>query len=450
MNRYIYTLLLYILLPFMPIKLVLRGIKQREYWQNWGERFGFYGFTNSFNKPLENYQVKLEQKPALKPVIWLHCVSVGETRAAEPLVKALLKHYPQHQIVLSNTTPTGRAASEALFGDTIMRVYLAYDIPCAVKRFLNHFKPVVGVLLETELWFNLIAGCKKRQLPLLLVNARMSQKSATSYHKIFNLVSEGLGNLTAIAAQTEQDAARIVSLGASQVSVLGNLKFDVLPPSNAIQQGANLRQLIGNHRPVFLAASTRANASDCEESLILQAVKNLDIPHLLTIIVPRHPQRFDEVAALLTQQGIVFERKSTLKKSLSPTCTVLLGDTMGEMFSYYSACDVAFIGGSLLALGGQNLIEACAVGKPVLIGLHTYNFASATEQAISQGAALRVQNSQDLTQQLKMLFNNRIQQQMMAASALAFSQQNQGASLRALELIAKNIPPIVSQALKLV
>ena len=427
MNRAIYTLLLYILLPFTPIKLLLRGVKQREYWQNWGERFGFYNCKNSLESHLQ------------KPVIWLHCVSVGETRAAEPLVNALLKHYPQHQILLSNTTPTGRAASEALFGDTVRRVYLPYDIPYAVKRFLNHFAPVVGVLLETELWFNLMAECKKRELPLLLVNARMSQKSATGYRKIINLVSEGLGSLTAIAAQTEQDAARLCALGASNVSVLGNLKFDVLPPINAIKHGAALRKLIGNDRPVFLAASTRANASECEEDLVLKAIKNLDIPHLLTIIVPRHPQRFDEIAALLTKQGIVFERKSMLKKSLSPTCTVLLGDTMGEMFSYYNACDVAFIGGSLLALGGQNLIEACAVAKPVLIGPYTYNFASATEQAIGQGAALRVQTSQDLAQQLQVLLNDKVQQQTMAASALTFSQKNQGASLRVLELIARHI-----------
>ena len=427
MNRAIYTLLLYILLPFTPIKLLLRGVKQREYWQNWGERFGFYNCKNSLESHLQ------------KPVIWLHCVSVGETRAAEPLVNALLKHYPQHQILLSNTTPTGRAASEALFGDTVRRVYLPYDIPYAVKRFLNHFAPVVGVLLETELWFNLMAECKKRELPLLLVNARMSQKSATGYRKIINLVSEGLGSLTAIAAQTEQDAARLCALGASNVSVLGNLKFDVLPPNNAIKHGAALRKLIGNDRPVFLAASTRANASECEEDLVLKAIKNLDIPHLLTIIVPRHPQRFDEIAALLTKQGIVFERKSMLKKSLSPTCTVLLGDTMGEMFSYYNACDVAFIGGSLLALGGQNLIEACAVAKPVLIGPYTYNFASATEQAIGQGVALRVQTSQDLAQQLQVLLNDKVQQQTMAASALTFSQKNQGASLRVLELIARHI-----------
>lgn len=428
MTRTIYTLLLYILLPFTPIKLFLRSIKQPEYRQYWGERFGLYSADSSNSN---------------KPVIWLHCVSVGETRAAEPLVKALLLQYQNHQILLSHTTPTGRATSEALFGNTVSRVYLPYDVPFAVKRFLKHFSPIIGVLLETELWFNLIAECKNRHIPLLLVNARLSERSMLGYQKVHKLANDGLGNLTAIAAQTQQDAERLKNLGARNVNVLGNLKFDVTPPADATELGQQLRELIGQERPVFLAASTRSDTNGNEEELILQALAQTHIPNLLTMIVPRHPQRFDEVAALLTKQGWAFERKSTLSKTISPNTKILLGDTMGELFTYYAACDVAFIGGSLLPLGGQNLIEACTMGKPVLIGLHTHNFANATEQAISHGAALRVENSTDLAIKLDYLLANTNAafdlRTNMSKAALQFTEKETGAAQRIMALLANSL-----------
>ena len=424
MTRTIYTFLLYVLLPFTPIKLLLRGIKQPEYRQHWAERFGFYTVKNSSDKA----------------IIWLHCVSVGETRAAEPLVKALLLQYPHHQILLSHTTPTGRATSKALFGNSVKRVYLPYDVPFAVKRFLNYFSPVVGVLMETELWFNLIAECKNSSIPLLLINARLSEKSMLSYQKIGELANEGLSNLTTIAAQTPQDAERLKNLGGSDISVMGNLKFDVISPTNATNSGLALRELIGKNRPVFLAASTRANANENEEALILQALKQVDIPNLLTIIVPRHPQRFDEVAALLTQKNWQFERKSALKQAISANTKILLGDTMGELFSYYAACDVAFIGGSLLTLGGQNLIEACAMGKPVLIGPHTYNFAHATELAVKSGSAMQVENVTDLAIKLDFLLSDTSaafeKRASMSKAALQFTNNNTGATQQAITLIA--------------
>ncbi len=428
MTRTIYTLLLYFLLPFTPIKLFLRSFKQPEYRQHWSERFGFYSpITSNSNKP----------------VIWLHCVSVGETRAAEPLVKALLLQYPHYQILLSHTTPTGRATSEALFGNIVSRVYLPYDVPFAVKRFLKHFSPIIGVLLETELWFNLIAECKNRHIPLLLVNARLSERSMLGYQKVNKLANDGLGNLTAIAAQTQQDAERLKNLGVKNVNVLGNLKFDVTPPSDATELGQLLRKIIGQERPVFLAASTRSDTNGNEEELILQALAQTNIPNLLTMIVPRHPQRFDEVAALLTKQGWAFERKSTLSKAISPNTKILLGDTMGELFTYYAACDVAFIGGSLLPLGGQNLIEACTMGKPVLIGPHTHNFANATEQAISHGAALRVENSTDLAIKLDYLLANTNAafdlRTNMSKAALQFTDKETGATQRIMTLLANSL-----------
>ena len=278
MSRNVYTFLLYLLLPLTPLKLLWRAKKQPEYLAHWQERYGCY------------------KQSLTKPVIWLHCVSVGETRAAEPLIEALLQQYPNHQILLTHTTPTGRATSQQLFGDQITRVYLPYDLPFAVNRFLKHFKPVIGVLMETELWFNLIHSCKQHHVPLLLVNARLSEKSARGYSKLGKVVKQGLQGLAGVAAQTAQDAARLQALGAANVSVVGNIKFDVAPHTDAVTWGKLLRDALGKARPVLLAASTR----DGEEALILTAVAQANIPDLLTIIVPRHPQRFDEVADLLT------------------------------------------------------------------------------------------------------------------------------------------------------
>ena len=419
MNRFLYSLLLYLMLPFVPLKLLWRGIKQPAYRANWAERFGFYAVK------------------ATKPVIWLHCVSVGETRAAEPLIKALLLQYPRHQILLTHGTPTGRDASETLFGNAIFnnivqRVYLPYDLPFAVKGFLTHFKPTIGLILETELWFNLIAACKQRDIPLLLLNARLSERSAKGYAKLGGLIREGLQNLNAIAAQTADDAARLQALGAHNISVAGNLKFDVKPPADAIDKGLQLRQLLGENRPIFLAASTREG----EEALILEAVKDLDV---LTIIVPRHPQRFNEVEALIKNAGLTYVRRSQLHELLNKSIKVVLGDSMGELFTYYAACDFTLVGGSLLPFGGQNLIEAAAMGKPILIGSHTFNFAEASNNALAMGAAIRVKNVVGLRAQIAFLTQNIAKREVMQQAAMLFSQTATGATARLMLLIATYI-----------
>ena len=431
MSRFLYTVLLYLLLPFVPLKLLWRGMRQPAYLQHWSERFGFYAIKTT------------------QPIIWLHCVSVGETRAAEPLVKELGKRYPQCQILLTHATPTGRAAGEQLFGDQLLRAYLPYDLPGAVSRFLQHFKPQIGFLMETELWFNLIAACKQRQIPLLLANARLSQKSLRGYAKISSLAGPGLRDLTAIAAQTEQDAERLQSLGAQNVQVLGNLKFDVEPPPDAMEQGQKLREKIGKNRPVFLAASTREG----EEAIILDVIAAAKIPDLLTVIVPRHPQRFDEVAELIKKRGFSYARRSSLGSTppgkreregadeeadkVIVMQEVVLGDSMGEMFTYYAACDVAFIGGSLLPFGGQNLIEACAMGKPVLLGAHTYNFAIAAEQAVAKCAAWRVADAAELATALQRMFASAEVRQSMGLAALTFAGSACGASQRIADLAGR-------------
>lgn len=425
MPRHIYTLLLYLLLPFVPVKLVWRGIRQPEYLRHWGERFGWYSAASG----------------SAGPVIWLHCVSVGETRAAEPLVYELQQRYPGYQILISHGTPTGRQTSEQLFADNVQRVYLPYDVPGAVQRFLKHFKPDVGLLLETELWFNLIAACKQYGIPLLLVNARLSQRSADGYARIGRLTRQGLNALAGIAAQTEADANRLQALGARHVEVFGNLKFDVRPPDTAFENGTRLRHQLGIARPVFLAASTR----DGEEVLILDAVAGLGIPGLLTLLVPRHPQRFDEVAELLGRRGLKFMRRTALSAQTAMVpddVDVVLGDTMGEMFTYYASCDVAFIGGSLLPFGGQNLIEAAAMGRPLIIGPHTFNFDEIADQAVAVGAALRVGDEEELRQSLRQLMQEAALRASVSEAALQFSRSAGGTA----EKIAGLVGPYLTSA----
>jgi 3-deoxy-D-manno-octulosonic-acid transferase len=407
-SRLAYTALLWLLLPYVFFHLWWRSRKQPEYLVHVAERFG-------------RYTVKAD-----KPVIWLHTVSVGETRAAATLVERLRERYPQHQILLTHTTPTGRAASEQLYGDDVLRVYLPYDYPFAVERFLEHFKPQLGVLLETEVWFNLIHGCNAMHIPLLLLNARLSDKSAAKYARFPHLTHEGLHGLHFIAAQTDADAQRLASLCGRAVSTMGNLKYDIEPPAVMLELGAHLIGLFGD-RSVFLAASTREG----EENILLDALQICADKAMLTVIVPRHPQRFDAVAKLIEQSGFRLQRRSA-NEAIRPDTQVVLGDSMGEMFAYYAACDFAFIGGSLLPLGGQNLIEACAVGKPVLIGPHTYNFEQATELAVASGAAIQVKDAAELFGHLHRLMHDTAAAHTMALAGEIFVAENQGATKFAL------------------
>ncbi len=430
MNRRLYTLLLWLLLPVVLLRLLWRGRRQPGYRRHVAERFGFYPKP----PPPQAGEGREEGK-----TIWLHAVSVGETRAALPLVDALLARYPDHRLLLTHMTPTGRATGEDLFGERVQRVYLPYDYPFAVGRFLRRFRPAVGLLLETELWPNLIAGCRRNHIPLLLVNARLSEKSARRYARVPALSGESLRGLAAVAAQTEADAERLAVLGAASPTVVGNLKFDIPPPAGMLERGRELRRLLGENRPVFLAASTR----DGEEALLLEALAKLPPPPpagegnhgFLTVIVPRHPQRFDEVAGLLAKYGFPFQRRSENRPVPAET-RVVLGDSMGEMFAYYAACDAAFIGGSLLPYGGQNLIEACAVGVPVLIGPHTFNFTQASELAVAAGAALRVQSAGELLREAAALLGSPERRKAMGKAGKAFAGQHQGATRRIMERLA--------------
>ena len=419
-SRLTYTLIVLALLPWAALHLLWRARRQPEYLRHWAERFGRFPAGDLQNPP--------------KPTIWLHAVSVGETRAAQPLVAALRERYPGHRILFSHMTPTGRATSEALFGDSVERIYLPYDTPWAMRRFLRHYRPQFGLIMETELWPNLIAACRQAGVPLRLVNARMSERSARRYAKFPALTRDALKGLVAIGAQSAADAARLAALGAQGVNVTGNIKFDIEAPPAQLELGCKLRAGYGD-RPVWLAASTREG----EEALILDAWRRGKPgveagARALLVIVPRHPQRFDEVARLVAERGFSVERRSD-SSSVASATEVLIGDTMGEMFAYYASTDIAFIGGSLLDFGSQNLIEAAACGTPILIGPSTRNFAEAAREAIACGAAQPIRNADDLVSQANVLLADPDRRRQMGAAGQAFAARHRGATARTLELI---------------
>ncbi|WP_312437085.1 lipid IV(A) 3-deoxy-D-manno-octulosonic acid transferase [Janthinobacterium sp.] len=423
--RLLYTLAWWLALPLVLARLWLRGRQEPGYRQHWGERLGFYG-SKAADTPL---------------TIWLHAVSVGETRAAEPLVDALLAAWPDCRIVLTHMTPTGRATGKALFakhGARLVQSYLPYDTGAMPARFIRHFAPKICILMETEVWPNLIHQCNRHQVPVVLANARLSQRSLAKAQRLGKLILDAARGITLVAAQTPDDAARVRQLGVREVVVTGSIKFDVVVPEAALATGARLRSAIGT-RPVLLCASTREG----EEELILDAYQRSGLPaHALLLIVPRHPQRFDEVEKLVASRGLAVQRRSALHGDavISPSTQVLLGDSMGEMFAYYAACDCAFVGGSLLPLGGQNLIEPAALGKPVLIGQHTFNFALVTEQAIAAGGAVLVLDADALMAQAASLLQDPVRLADMGARALAFAAQHRGATPRTIAAIKPLLP----------
>lgn len=410
MWRAAYWLVLWIALPFVLARIWWRGRQEPLYRAGSAERFGFYA-----------------DAPA-KPVIWLHAVSLGETRAAEPLLRALQQRHPDCELLITQMTATGREAATAVLGGSARVAWLAYDYRFAVRRFLRHFRPRLGILMETEIWFHLVSECGRAGIPLMLANARMSQKSARGYAVVAPLTRAALETLDAVAAQTAEDAARLGSLGARNVEITGNLKFDLHPAAGSDALAAQFRKRFGE-RKVLLAASTREG----EEELLLDALDRDALGDALTVIVPRHPQRFEAVARLIAGRGLKLARRSA-DAPVEPDCRFVLGDSMGEMAAYYRACDVAFVGGSLLAYGGQNLIEACAAAVPVLIGPHTYNFAQAAENAVAAGAALRVERAEDLVRQTRVLLGDPGLRDRMGRAGAAFCASHRGATQRTLAI----------------
>ena len=415
-----YNLLWLPALPAVLLRLLRRACKQPAYLRHLQERFGGY----------------CTRTPG--PAIWVHAVSLGETHAAEPLVHALLERWPEHTVVLTHMTPTGRAASKALFAgnNRVLRAYLPYDFGPFVTRFLRHFRPSFGIIMETELWPMLLATCQRRGMPVLLANARLSERSAQRYARWPTLVRAIFGALTAIGAQNAADAARLTALGARRVSITGNIKFDVEPPPEMLALGADFRARRGL-RPTIFAASTREG----EEEAILDAfvrASSSGNPETLLILTPRHPQRFDEVEALIRARGLTVTRRSAAPSARLPIDTqVWLGDSMGEMYAYYAATDVALIGGSWQPFGGQNPIEACAVGAPILLGPHTFNFQRVAIEAIETGAAQRCNDIETAMRAAFALLEDPAARAAMSEAGRAFAATNRGATARTIALLGE-------------
>lgn len=413
-----YELLWRLALPLALLRLWWRGRREPGYRLHVGERLGSYPAL-----------------PDARPVIWIHAVSVGETRAAEPLVAALGDLHPGHRLVFTHMTAAGRATGQALFGDRVTQAYFPYDTSFGTSRFLDWCHPHFGLLVETELWPNVILRAAARGIPLFLVNARMSEKSALGYARFARMSRNTLRALAGVAAQTAMDAERLAGLGASRVTVTGNIKFDVAVPDTAVERGRELRSLFGESRPVWVAGSTR----DGEETLLLAALERASLPtDTLLVLVPRHPQRFEAVAELLGRRGLQFVRRSD-GQPVPAGIFIVLGDTMGEMLAYYAAADIAFIGGSLLPLGGQNLIEPLAVGTPVLIGPSTFNFAEAAREALARGAARQAADADAIAVEAAALLRDPEMRARMRAAGIDLLAAHRGATTRTLDWIAAQL-----------
>lgn len=411
--RLLYSLAWLAVLPIAFLYLLWRARRQPEYLRHWPERLGW--------APNKKAQSRL----------WIHAVSVGETRAAAPLISAWRRRHPECAILLTHATPTGRETGKTLFGETIEQAYLPYDFPPLVWLFLARARPSMGVIMETELWPNLFAACAYRKAPLFLVNARLSDRSARGYARYRGLAAPTLRSLSGVAAQTADDAERFTALGAPRVLITGNLKFDVSAPNETGQRAQELRRLFAG-RFVWLAASTREG----EEALLLSILDRLDRPDVLLVLVPRHPQRFEEVAQLIAARKQPWAQRSKPGNTeKDQRISVFLGDSMGEMAAYYGAADVAYIGGSLLPFGGQNLIEAAAAGCPALIGPHTWNFNEAAAEAVAVGAARRVADGDALAAELRRLHDDVHSREAMAAAGRRFAEINRGATERTLVLL---------------
>ena len=373
------------------------------------------------------------------PLLWVHAVSLGETRAAAPLVERALRAFPDATVLLTHMTATGRAAGQAFAGERVVQTWLPYDVPFAVRAFLAHFKPRAGLVMETELWPNLLAAAARAGVPVYLVNARMSERSAAGYARVPSLTRPLLAALAGVAAQSEADALRLRQLGARAPMVTGNLKFDVGVPESALALGRELKARFGGARAVWVAGSTR----DGEEALIADALAARPLPSgALTVIVPRHPQRFDVVAQLLRQRGVAFVRRSD-NAPVPADVGVVLGDSMGELLGFYAAADVAFVGGSLLPLGGQNLIEPIAVGRPTLFGPHMWNFAEAAQKSRAAGAAVEVADAAQLVAEVGALLHDRPRREAMRHAALAFHAAHAGAGDRLWAWLAPQLAPLL-------
>lgn len=411
----------YLLLPYAALSLIWRGLRYPAYWHRWPQRLGFV--------------------PSMRGerIIWVHAVSVGEVRSAAALIRALDKQYPEHRILVTTMTPTGYDQVLELFGDHVIHSYVPYDFPDAVARFFDRIEPELAVIAETEFWPNIFRACKQRGIPLCLVNVRMSRASYEGYQWVSKTAKAMFASADLVCAQTQLDAERLGHLGVDKrlIEVTGNLKFDMPVPDRLLEEARALRVQWGTQRPVWIAASTHPG----EERQLLDAFALLKHKHpdLLLVLVPRHPERFSSVAALCERRVGHVEQRSYATGALSAATEVLVGDTMGELQRLYAASDVAFIGGSLVRKGGQNLLEACAVGVPVVFGPHMFHFEEISAMALQRGAARQIDGVQSLADVVSEYLEQTDMRRTASRAALSLIEENQGALALSLRLVTEKL-----------
>jgi len=414
--RYLYTLAMYLVTPLMVLRLLARGVRSRPYHRRWPERFGFF------------------DAPGFSGSLWIHAVSVGEVNAAEPLIKALRRDYPNAPLVITTVTPTGTARVHQLFGDSVFHVYLPYDLPFAVSRFLRQVRPRLALIVETEIWPNLYFACRNRGIPLMIVNARLSERSMRGYKPLRGMVRSALRCVRKIAAQSRTDAARYRLLGADpqQIVVTGNMKFDMPIPQGVVTDGAAMREHWGPRRPVWMAASTHEGEELTVLEAHLQVLKRL--PDALLLLAPRHPERFRMVEQSVRSLGFTVATHSANGVPL-PSHQVFVIDAMGQLMPFFSAAEVAFVGGSLVPIGGHNVLEPAALSTPVLVGPHTFNFEEITRSLLLQGGAERVAGNEQLGHDVLELLRDPAKRERMGRAAQQVFDRERGAVQRIMQMI---------------
>jgi 3-deoxy-D-manno-octulosonic-acid transferase len=419
--RRVYTALLYVLTPVILLRLLWRGLRSPGYLHRWRERFGHF------------------EAPEIAGCIWVHAVSVGEVNAAVPLVRALKKTHPGVPFVLTTVTPTGSSQVEQIFGDDVFHVYAPYDLPGAVQRFLDKLRPRTAVVMETEIWPNLYHACRQNDIPLVMANGRVSVSSVQGYHHARRLFGPALACVSAVAAQSREDAERLIALGvpADRVEVSGSVKFDISLPNDMVDKGQAMRAEWGADRPVWIAAST--HEGEDEHVLDAFARVRMKLPEALLLLVPRHPERFARVAALVKKRGFTMAQRSRAQVPDRDT-HVFLVDTMGELPLFYVPADIAFVGGSLVPVGGHNVLEASALGKPVIVGPYTYNFGEITDALFDVGAAICVRDGHALGDAVVELFASEQRCRSVGEAGRQVVHDNRGALERMLKVIERHVP----------
>ncbi len=413
--RFLYIAATYLLTPIVLASLLWRGIRNRGYWQGLGQRFG--------------------RLPDLPPTerIWVHAVSVGEVQAAAPLVRALSKRYPEYGILITTVTPTGQARVRSLFGDTVTHLYAPYDLPGVLRRFFDRVRPVAAIIMETELWPNLFHECGKRDVPLVLASARISPRSVNRYRRFLPLFRDALAHGIVIAAQSERDAERFLSLGANPARThrIGNIKFD-LDDSRNPQVPRDLLMPGGLVRPIWIAASTHRG----EEQSALEAARLVlaQIEDALLVLVPRHPERFESVVQRVARSGLRYQRRSE-NDSCAPGTQVFVLDTLGELPDFFAIADVAFVGGSLVPIGGHNMLEPAAASVPVLTGPHYFNAPDIAETLLAEEAAVVVNDAQELGSQVLRFLTSKSLRDATGERARRVIDNNKGTLERLLQLV---------------